>query len=118
MWSKWVFSGSYRFYTQTGATFYSDLFPSANYQNFMARDKETSSFDDNSFGFGASYEFPVNWLSWLKRGTINFQYSFMMFDYKDFRDLRDFPPGTATPGTEPLYSMNANVYQLFLSFWF
>jgi hypothetical protein len=37
MWGKWVFNGSYRFYTQTGADFYSDLFPNANYQNFMAR---------------------------------------------------------------------------------
>ena len=118
MWGKWVFNGSYRFYTQTGADFYSDLFPNANYQNFMGRDKETSAFSDNSIGVGASYEFPVTWLSLLKRGTINFQYSYMMFDYKDFRDLTNFPPGTATPGTEPLYSMNASIYQLYLSIWF
>jgi hypothetical protein len=118
MWGKWVFNGSYRFYTQTGADFYSDLFPNANYQNFMGRDKETSAFSDNSIGVGASYEFPVTWLSLLKKGTINFQYSYMMFDYKDFRDLTNFPPGTATPGTEPLYSMNASIYQLYLSIWF
>jgi hypothetical protein len=118
MWNKWVFSGSYRFYTQSGADFYSDLFPNANYQNFMGRDKETSTFSDNALAFGASYEFPVTWLSFLKKGTVNFQYSYMMFDYKDFRDLTNFPPGTATPGTEPLYSMNASIYQLFLSIWF
>jgi hypothetical protein len=118
MWGKWVFNGSYRFYTQTGASFYSDLFPNANYQNFMGRDKENSAFSDNSIGVGASYEFPVNWIAWFKKGTINFQYNLMMFDYKDFRDLTNFPPGTATPGTEPLYSMNASVYQLFLSIWF
>ena len=118
MWGKWVFSGSYRFYTQTGADFYSDLFPNANYQNFMGRDKETSTFTDHSIGVGASYEFPVTWLSFLKKGTVNFNYSYMMFDYKDFRDLTDFPPGTATPGTEPLYSMNASIYQLYLSIWF
>jgi hypothetical protein len=118
MWGKWVFNGSYRFYTQSGADFYSDLFPNANYQNFMGRDKETSAFTDNSIGVGASYQFPVNWLSWLKKGTVNFQYNLMLFDYKDFRDLTNFPPGTATPGTEPLYSMNASVYQLYLSFWF
>jgi hypothetical protein len=41
-----------------------------------------------------------------------------MFDYADFRDLTNFPPGTATPGTEPLYSMNASIYQLYLSIWF
>jgi hypothetical protein len=54
MWGKWVFSGRYRFYTQTGADFYSDLFPNANYQNFMARDKETASFCAISLGVGAS----------------------------------------------------------------
>jgi hypothetical protein len=42
----------------------------------------------------------------------------MMFDYKDFRDLTNFPTGTATPGTEPPYSMNASIYQLYLSIWF
>jgi Protein of unknown function (DUF3570) len=118
MWGKWVFSGSYRFYTQSGADFYSDLFPNANYQNFMGRDKETASFTDHSIGVGASYEFPVTWLSFLKKGTVNFNYNYMMFDYKDFRDLTNFPPGTATPGTEPLYSMNASIYQLYLSIWF
>jgi hypothetical protein len=118
MWNKWVFNGSYRFYTQSSADFYSDLFPNAGYQNFMGRDKETSSFSDNSIGIGASYEIPVSWLSFLKKGTVNFQYSYMMFDYKDFRDLTNFPPGTATPGTEPLYSMNASIYQLYLSIWF
>ena len=84
----------------------------------MGRDKETSTFTDHSIGVGASYEFPVTWLSFLKKGTVNFNYSYMMFDYKDFRDLTDFPPGTATPGTEPLYSMNASIYQLYLSIWF
>jgi hypothetical protein len=118
MWQKWVFSGSYRFYTQSAADFYSDLFPQANYQNFMGRDKETASFSSHSVGVGASYQFPVTWLSWLKKGTVNFQFNHMMFDYRDFRDLRGFPPGTAEPGTEPLYAMDANILQFYLSFWF
>jgi Protein of unknown function (DUF3570) len=118
MWNKWVFTGSYRWYSQTAADFYSDLFPQANYQNFMGRDKETASFTNNSIGVGASYEFPVTWFGWLKKGTVNAQYNFMMFDYDDFRDLTDFPSGTAEPGTEPLYSMDANVIQFYVSFWF
>lgn len=118
MWKKWVFTGSYRFYSQSGADFYSDLFPNANYQNFMGRDKETASYTNHTLGVGASYEFPVSWTSWLKKGTVNFQYNRMMFTYKDFRDLTNFPPGTAEPGTEPQYSMDANVYQVYLSIWF
>ena len=119
LWGRWVFDGSYRFYTQNSADFFMDLFPRADYQNFMARDKETSALTNHTIGAGVSYEFPVNrWASWLKRGTANLHYTYMMIDYKEFRDLRDYPPGTATPGTEPLYSLNANVIQAFFSFWF
>ena len=39
----------------------------------------------------------------------------MMVDYKDFRDLR---VTGVKPGAEPLYSMDANIIQLFFSFWF
>jgi hypothetical protein len=114
MWGKWVFSGSYRFYSQTGADFYSDLFPNANYQNFMGATRKPPRSPTIPLAW-ARYEFPVTWLSFLKKGTVNFNYNYMMFDYKDFRDLTDFPPGTATPGTEPLYSMNASIYQLCIS---
>ena len=118
LWNRWVFTGSYRFYTQNSADFFMDLFPRADYQNFMARDKETSALNTQTFGAGASYEFPVTWASWLKRGTVNLHYNYMMVHYKEFRDLRDYPPGTAPPGTEPLYAMNANIVQFFFSFWF
>ena len=116
--ARWTLTGSYRFYTQTGATFYSDLFPYANYQNFMARDKDASTYSSNTVGVGVSYEFPVTWLSWLKRGAATLNYNYMMIKYDDFRDLTDFPPGAAEPGTEPLYSLNANIIQFYLSFWF
>ncbi len=39
---RWVFSGSYRFYTQNSANFFSDLFPAIDAQNFMARDRPYS----------------------------------------------------------------------------
>ena len=41
-----------------------------------------------------------------------------MINYKDFRDLRGYPPGTAIPGTEPFYAFSANVIQLYVSFWY
>ncbi len=118
-WGKWIFTGRYRFYTQNAATFYSDLFPSATYQNFMARDKEFAAYTTNTLGVGGSYQFPLFFASqWLKKGTVNLNYDHIMINYKDFRDLRGFPPGTVIPGTEPLYSSNANVIQLFFSFWY
>jgi hypothetical protein len=115
---RWVFTGSYRYYRQNSADFFSDLFPYPDAQNFMARDKETSALASHTLGVGAAYEFPVEWASWLKRGTANLRLSHMMIDYSRFRDLRNLPPGTVEPGTEPLYSLNANILQFYLSFWF
>ncbi len=51
---RWVFSGSYRFYTQDSADFFSDLFPAIDAQNFMARDKETSALTGHTLGPGHS----------------------------------------------------------------
>jgi hypothetical protein len=116
LWKQWVFTGSYRFYRQNEANFYSDLFPSANYQNFMARDKEIAAYTGHTIGIAASYEFRIDRFSWLKKGSINASLDHMMIDYGNFRDLRD--AGSYTPGTEPLYSLDANILQLFFSFWF
>ena len=115
---RWTLSGSYRFYKQNSADFFSDLFPYENAQNFMARDKETSALTGHTLGFGAAYEFPVTFAPWIKRGTANVHVSRMMIDYDEFRDLRDRPPGTVPPGSEPLYALNANIFQFFVSFWF
>ena len=115
---KLVLTGSYRFYTQNSADFYSDLFPRADAQNFMARDKEISTYMGHTIGVGASYEFPVTWMAWLKKGSANLQYHHLMINYDDFTDLRNFPPGSALPGTEPLYKLDADVIQFFVSFWF
>jgi hypothetical protein len=114
----WTLSGSYRFYQQNNADFFSDLFPFENAQNFMARDKETSALTGQTLSLGAAYEFPVDFAPWLKRGTVNLHISHMMIDYDQFRALRGRPPGTVPPGTEPLYDLQANIYQLFVSFWF
>ena len=118
MWGRWVFSGSYRYYTQNSANFFSDVFPRAGYQNFMVRDKETSALVGQTVGLAASYNFPVTWASWLKKGSANLHVSHMLVDYSQFRDLREFPSGSTTPGTEPLYSLDANIFQFFVSFWF
>jgi hypothetical protein len=115
---RWVFSSSYRFYTQNSANFFSDLFPAIDAQNFMARDKETSALRTHTLGLGVAYQFPVTWASWLTRGTANLRIDHMMIDYSYFRDLRNYPPGTVQPGTEPLYSLNANILQFYVSFWF
>ncbi len=42
---NWIFEGRVRYYTQTAADFYRDIFPRADFANFMARDKELSTYN-------------------------------------------------------------------------
>lgn len=111
----WTFEASFRYYDQEAADFYADLFPSIDYQNFMGRDKELSTFNSGTLHVGASYEFARGGWKFVKKGTLNIFYDRMEFSYDDFRDARDT---TLVAGTEPLYSFGANVIQCFVSVWF
>ena len=106
--------GKYRYYTQTAADFYADIFPFADSQNFMGRDKELSTFNSNTFGAGVTWSFPVGGVRFLNKGSLNLYWDYMMFDYKDFRDVLEGGP----PGQEPLFSFNANIIRAFVSIWF
>lgn len=110
---RWVFELGYRFYTQTAADFYSDLFERPDQQNFLARDKELSTFSSHMLSLGATYELSLEW-KFLQRSTLSFYYDRMMFQYDDFRDLTSDAP----VGTEPLYGFDANVFRVFFSGWF
>jgi Protein of unknown function (DUF3570) len=114
-WSKrWIFEAGYRWYDQSAADFYSDLFPRQDAQNFLARDKELSTFTSHMLSFGVTYELPT--LGWdrIQRSTVNFLYDRIRYEYSDFRDIRT----GGAPGTEELYGFDANVYRLFISGWF
>jgi Protein of unknown function (DUF3570) len=114
-WGKrWIFEAGYRWYDQSAADFYSDLFPRADAQNFLARDKELSTFTSHMLSLGATYELPP--LGWerIRRSTVNLFYDHILYDYADFRDATR----GGAPGTEPLYSFEADVVRLFFSGWF
>jgi Protein of unknown function (DUF3570) len=114
-WGKrWIFEAGYRWYDQSAADFYSDLFSRPNEQNFMARDKELSTFTSHMFSLGATYELPT--LGWerIRRSTVNLFYDRMNFQYDDFRNIL----AGGAPGTEPLYEFDADVFRLFISGWF
>jgi hypothetical protein len=113
--TPWTFEASYRYYQQDHADFYSDLFPRIDFQNFMGRDKELSTFNSQTVHIGATYEFAKEGWSFIKKGTFNVFYDRMQFSYDDFRDARAV--GTIA-GQEPLYEYGANVYQVFVSIWF
>lgn len=111
---EWTLEFNYRFYDQTKADFFNDLFPFVDAQNFLARDKELSTFTSQTYGFGANYEFKKNGNGFIKRGSINLNYDFILFEYDDFRDVTV----AANPGQEPLYDFDASVIRFFVSIWF
>jgi len=119
MWRKWIFDARARYYTQTAADFYSDLFPRRDYANFLARDKEMSAFRSYSIGFGASYNFSVPRAPWIQKSSANIRFDHLMIHYEDFRNALLTDPANGIPaGAEPLYQLNANVLELFLSVWY
>jgi hypothetical protein len=119
-WRRWIFDGRVRYYTQTQADFYSDLFPRQNFANFLARDKELAKYSGVTLGLGASYEFNLPWApKWIQKSTLNARLDHILIDYDNFRDATKTDPGNGVlAGGEPLYKLNANVFQLFLSVWF
>jgi hypothetical protein len=110
----WIFEARLRYHDQDKAEFYDDLFPFKDAQNYLARDKELSTFTSTTVGVGASYEFGNSWGA-IDRGSLNAQFDWIYFDYDDFRDLTD---ESSTAGNEPLYDFDATVTRVFVSIWF
>lgn len=111
---RWLVDVRYRYYSQNAADFYSDLFPYADAQNYMGRDKELSKFQSYGPHFAVSY-------TWLDRAgdrplrsTVNLVFDHYTYSYDDFRDVN----GGGAVGAEPLYEFDANVLQFFVSLWF
>ncbi len=113
-WKDFIFTAKYRWHDQTGAHFFSDLFPRSEATNFRGRDKELSPLTSQTLKFSVAYEFFSNGLGFLDRGTVNLAYDHLMIDYNEFRDIST----SALLGDEPLYHLDANVIQLFFSFWY
>ena len=113
-WGDWTFKAKYRWHDQTGANFYRDIFSRSEATNFRGRDKELSSLTSNTFEFGVSYAFLKNGWNFVEKGSVNLSVNLMEVDYDEFSDLRT----TAVLGEEPLYSLKANIIQLFVSFWY
>jgi hypothetical protein len=116
--NKWIFEGRARYYKQSAASFYSDLFPFAGSQNFTARDQNLAALNNTTIGGKVTYAFlPEGWKI-FKRGTVTVDVSRIKFKYLDFRDIKDFGPPQYKPGSEPLYQFSAMVYQAYISIYF
>jgi len=113
-WRDWTFEGKLRYHTQTGAHFFRDIFSRSEATNFRGRDKELSPLSSVAFKLQVTYEFLNDGWRFVDRGSVTFSLDHLMFEYDEFRDLR----GSAPVGDEPLFTMDANVIQFFVSFWY
>jgi hypothetical protein len=120
--NKWIFEGRVRHYSQNSATFYSDLFPFAGSQNFVARDQNLAASTNNTFDGKVTWAFAPEGFLIFKRATASFDVSRIQFKYGDFRNIKYYnstPAGGGyQPGSEPLYAFDAMVYQVYLSMFF
>ena len=115
-WGPFKFHLQYRYHDQTGAHFYSDLFPRREATNFRGRDKELSPLTSHTIGISGSYEFirqPEGW-NFFKKGSVNVAYDFLSVDYHEFSDISAGRP----LGMEPLYQLEADIVQIYFSFWY
>ena len=103
--TSWLMELRYRYYSQNGASFYSDDFTQV--QNYMARDKELSTFTSHAVGGKLTYFFQSHPF-FIVKSTLNLSYDRIRFQYDDFTDVRTGAP----------YEFDADVAELFLSLWF
>ncbi|MCL1156779.1 DUF3570 domain-containing protein [Shewanella inventionis] len=103
-----------RYYQQTQAEFYSDLFPYRDAQNYMARDKELSDFSDVTYGLGITYLLPASMSFADTRSEASLQWDYIDFQYNNFRN----PNAEGGVGNEPFYGFSANVIRAFVSVYF
>jgi hypothetical protein len=115
-WRNWTFTAKVRYHDQTGAHFYRDLFPRSQATNFRGRDKELSEMTSTTLQLKLSYEFLNNANGWgfIKKGAVSGSMHMLGVDYHDFSDLT----AGAAIGEEPLYKLEANIFQIFVSFWY
>jgi hypothetical protein len=62
----------------------------------------------------AAYEFISDGWNFIDRGTVNVSLDYLQVEYTEFRDI-----STGAPlGSEPFYSLDATILQVFFSFWY
>ena len=99
---------NYRFYDQSSASFFSSDFQGLF--RFMASDKELSTFQSHTAGFGLTYELFNNYFYGFDRAELGFTYDFRFNEYDDY-----FAPDS--DATEP-YDFEANVFNINLSLFY
>jgi hypothetical protein len=100
---RWMADINVRYYTQDGASFYSDNFDQE--YNHMARDKELSTFKSWSAGGRLTWDLRDRLPPVFRHSSFTFSYDYIKFNYDDFTDVRN----------GDLYEFHSNVFQIYFS---
>jgi len=117
-----TFDFHYRAYSQTAASFYSNMFRTEKV--YMGRDKELSAFSNTTFGAAVSYEFMRKGWWIFDKGSMNLSYDRIQLNYDNFLDesavkTKTNPSPTVEQWTSAKpYSFSTNVIQFYLSVWY
>ncbi len=116
LYDDWTVDLKYRYYQQSEADFYSDLFlfPSQDEKDYRARDKELSDFSNHTVSLYLSYQRSFNY-RFVDKAAVTFQWDRIFFDYDNFTDLTQ---SSDIPGQEPLYDFEADVIKLVFTLWY
>jgi len=98
---NWLADSFFRYYSQTGALFYSDNATSETL--YVSRNRQLSTF--NNMGLGARLSYNLRKVPGRYDLKLNGSYEYTKFKFKDFTDLRD----------GSLYSYGSSVLQVYLS---
>lgn len=119
--TDWILDVRYRYYKQTQASFYKDLFEFQTPSTFFGSDKELSNFDNTTIGFGLTYELKKEWIGWFDRATVNFYFDYVNYEYENFLDKRESQSGSVNPvniGEESPFGFDAQISRFFISLWY
>jgi hypothetical protein len=94
------------------------LYQFAGQYNFMARDQNLAAGQNTTIAGKVTYAFLPDGWKMFKRATATFDVSRIAYKYTDFRNIKYYGEPQYAPGTEPLYSFNATVYQIYMSMFF
>lgn len=114
LYDNWLLDFHVRHYAQTKADFYQDLFDRKDQYNYMARDKEMSTYSDLTIGLKVRYLFKFAPGSIVNASSLNLAWDHIQFDYDDFRNVLV----NDGAGQEPFYAFSANVVKAYISIWY
>lgn len=111
---NWSFDVRYRYYEQEQADFYKDVY-AQNETNLLyyGRDKELSSFTNQTFGFTVQYEFLQQGWWHFDKAKATFAYDRIDFKYDNFTDY-----DTNSINLGKLFKYSADVVQVYFSVWY